>query len=764
MVLVQLESIIQPVGSEFNPMERKPGYQSSLQELKKNQQWLNLALQAGGMGMWYHYPGEDYFFLDRQLCMLLDLEVPEVGYRKLTFQEFLFRVYPEDISRLKRSILSIEKHDKDQNIEFRYINSKGMIKWLSGRGKVLQDEHNQNLLIIGLNFDITEKKQKEMLTIESEARLNTALMEAPVPAMLFDEDGKFLLINKVITKITGYTAAELPNLESWVSKFYHENDRPKIREGISHLFSAKQSIDEGEFRIKIKDGSYRTWHFYTSPLGNTISGKSLLVSMATDVTVQKQIEDALRESEQQLQNIINSIPQIVWKANRRQKKYINKLWFEFTGQPESENGTDRWLDYLHPEDLDKVNLAIEDAMHNNHEYLKEYRIRKKDGTYEWFLSKAKAFMDHDGDYHWFGTTTNIHDQKRNELLIEEKANEFQTLAENIEHHVWIQNKNMIPVYLNSKWKDYTGLSGIDQTGANWRQVFNPDDLEKAELEWRDLMHNHRFYEGEVRIRNHEGIYRWFLVRAVPVFDEKGELIEFIGTNTDIHEQKVLEHLKDEFLNIASHELKTPLTIVKGYAQLIHNNQLVQDNEELIGYSKHLNLAIDKMNRLITDLLELSRIETGNFEQYSFENIEMSTFIQELCGKYLQLYPGFVIQFLGHDDIIINGNPLRMEQVMDNLVSNAVKYSGVNSIEIRLEAVNDHCLVHVIDKGIGIPFDKHNAVFDRFYRIISHSKSSGLGIGLYITREIIKNHGGEIWVENDYNAGAHFIFKIPCMRC
>ena len=225
----------------------------------------------------------------------------------------------------------------------------------------------------------------------------------------------------------------------------------------------------------------------------------------------------------------------------------------------------------------------------------------------------------------------------------------------------------------------------------------------------------------------------------------------------------LSRLKDEFLSIASHELRTPVTSIKGYTQLAKT--LIREND-LTTSEEYLDIAldqIDRMSRLILELLDVSRIETGRLE-IRREPIPWTTFVNDVVHRHHTAVSDRRFQLnlpVGHKRVI--GDRDRLEQVLGNLMENAVKYSPDGSeILVTVEDRGDQLVTSVADRGIGIPTDELGQVFERFHRgrQVSSTNYGGLGLGLYITKQIVERHGGTIWVESREGQGTTFSFSLP----
>jgi len=225
----------------------------------------------------------------------------------------------------------------------------------------------------------------------------------------------------------------------------------------------------------------------------------------------------------------------------------------------------------------------------------------------------------------------------------------------------------------------------------------------------------------------------------------------------------LSRLKDEFLSIASHELRTPVTSIKGYTQLA--KMLIKEGD-LSTSEEYLDIAldqIDRMSRLILELLDVSRIETGRLE-IRREPIAWPQFVRDVVHRHHTAVSDRRFHVSVPDDgKIVTGDRDRLEQVLGNLLENAVKYSPEGSdVTVAVEDKGETLVTAVCDRGIGIPADELNQVFERFHRgrQVSSTNYGGLGLGLYITKEIIERHGGAIWVESKEGHGTTFFFSLP----
>jgi two-component system sensor histidine kinase/response regulator len=234
-------------------------------------------------------------------------------------------------------------------------------------------------------------------------------------------------------------------------------------------------------------------------------------------------------------------------------------------------------------------------------------------------------------------------------------------------------------------------------------------------------------------------------------------IEF--RKTAQQEAQAASKRKDEFMSIASHELKTPLASLKAYVQLMERS--LDKDDKVRAYVDRTLVQINKLNNLIVDLLDTSRIENGKLK-LNESLFNFGKLIKDSVEMISQTYPDYEIRILGGSDVLLLGDELRLEQVILNYLTNAIKYSpDAKMIEIECSTENGNLVVAVRDFGIGIPKQNQAEVFQKFYRVEETARRfQGLGIGLYICFEIIRRHRGKCWLESEPGKGSTFYFSLP----
>jgi PAS domain S-box-containing protein len=238
----------------------------------------------------------------------------------------------------------------------------------------------------------------------------------------------------------------------------------------------------------------------------------------------------------------------------------------------------------------------------------------------------------------------------------------------------------------------------------------------------------------------------------------------IGFVLDITERKELDQRKDEFISMASHELKTPVTSLKGFLNLLQRRLKTQEDEKALHYLMRMDAQVHKLIKLINDLLDLSKMQTGQLA-YREEYFAMDALVQEVVENVQETTQIHSLLLEGQTGAEVFGDRDRIGQVLINLLNNAIKYSPqANRVLVRIAKEEQAISVSVQDFGIGIADEHQHKIFERFYQVTDAAEKTypGLGIGLYISCEIIKRHGGRLWVESQKGAGSTFHFSLPLL--
>ncbi|RYY52980.1 MAG: PAS domain-containing sensor histidine kinase, partial [Chitinophagaceae bacterium] len=271
------------------------------------------------------------------------------------------------------------------------------------------------------------------------------------------------------------------------------------------------------------------------------------------------------------------------------------------------------------------------------------------------------------------------------------------------------------------------------------------------------------YDVEYRTVDAEnGKLRWVRAKGRVLFNGNGDPLRFIGSVLEITDQKEVEIRKNDFIGMVSHELKTPLTSLKAYTQLLNERAKSKDDQFEINALAKVENQVNKMTNMINGFLNVARLESGKIHLIRAD-FSLNEMIRELLADIDVIYTSHTITFRPSPELMVTADREKIEQVIINLVSNAVKYSNKGTVvEISCRMVDKDAVITVADEGIGIHPQDREKLFTRFYRV-ENSKTktiSGFGIGLYLSAEIVRRHDGRIWVESVKGQGSSFQFTLP----
>jgi len=327
------------------------------------------------------------------------------------------------------------------------------------------------------------------------------------------------------------------------------------------------------------------------------------------------------------------------------------------------------------------------------------------------------------------------------------------------HRVVVFNRALAQL---SGWSAAAGLGRHHDEVVRWAHLETNLDLSSAVAGGWPLPSARPLYvEGDLR-RQSGGTVSVGITYA-PLFDREGRLVNIIANVRDITRFREADEIKSTFISVISHELKTPVALIKGYADTLLREDACWDLETMRESLMIVIEEADRLNQLIDNLLDASRLQAGALP-LEIDQVALDALAERVAGHF-RTQTGIhqvVVNFPPHFPVV-EGDPRRLEQVLNNLVSNAIKYSPAGGrIEVRGRALPNEVVVTVSDQGVGIPFEEQPRVFERFFRGTRErrQRTPGAGLGLYLVKAIVEAHAGRIWVESNPGEGAAFSFAIP----
>jgi len=366
------------------------------------------------------------------------------------------------------------------------------------------------------------------------------------------------------------------------------------------------------------------------------------------------------------------------------------------------------------------------------------------------------------------------EQVGTQRALRESEEKFRTMTEAMPQMVWSGLPDGQNDYSNGRWCEFTGLSRAELAGMQWLDVVHPDDLPALQARWRHSMESGTLFESEHRLRRHDGEYRWALNRGLPVRDETGRILRWMGTVTDVHDQKLAaEELKaanarkDEFLAMLAHELRNPLAPISTAAQILKLPG--GDPKRSLQASDVIARQVKHMVELVDDLLDVSRVTRGLVE-LEREPVDLADVVQaaiEQARPLVERKGHTLATRLGEAHVSVTGDRKRLVQVMVNLLNNAAKYTpDGGEIKVGAELAPGEIRLSVIDNGIGIDAALLPEVFELFTqaRRTPDRAQGGLGLGLALVRSMVGLHGGRVEARSDGpGRGSRFDVVLPLLN-
>jgi PAS domain S-box-containing protein len=625
----------------------------------------------------------------------------------------------------------------------------------------------------------SEQKSAEVALQESEERLNAIINQSSAVIFLKDIQGRYFLVNRQFELLFNTTNEQIQGKTDWdifppqVASVLRANDQQALESGNLLKFEETVSLNVG----------IRTYIADKFPLFNTNGVPYAICGISTDITERKCFEDSLRRSERLYRTLIDNFPNGAAMLFDRELRYLVAGGFGLAAvgmSKEDFEGKTIW------EILSAETCAVLEPLYR--------QALAGEATVTEIPFGSRLYINHllpirDELENVIGgvvITQDITESKQAEVALKQSELNFRTLADTMPQIIWTARPDGWLDYYNQRWYEYTGMTWEQTQGWGWKPVLHPDDLQKCVDVWSESVSTGKPYQIEYRFRRaSDGQYRWHLGRAFPLRNEKGEVVKWFGSNTDIDDKKRTEEtlrnalqqaqaareeaeranrIKDEFLAILSHELRTPLNPILGWAKLLKGGKLspAKTVEALNIIERNAKLQVE----LIEDLLDVSRIIRGKLV-LNVSNVCLESIISQALEtiRLAAESKAIKIQTIFEPDVgQVIGDPVRLQQIVWNLLSNAIKFTpNGGRVNVSLKHVANNAEIEVSDTGKGIKLDFLPKIFDYFSQEDSTitRQFSGLGLGLPIVRNLVELHGGTIEANSlGIGQGATFTVRLP----
>jgi PAS domain S-box-containing protein len=654
--------------------------------------------------------------------------------------------------------------------EYRLRRLDGEYRWHIGRIVPLHDKEGKVISWFGTATDVQDLKHTEELLRASEERLRLTMESATDYAIItLDTHNIIEGWSNGAQHIFGYTEAEAIGQSGAI--IFTPEDRA--------INAPQQEIDTACTEGRAKD---ERWHmrangsrFYMSgvmsPIRDDKGTVTGYVKVARDMTDDQLSAERLRQSEERHRIVLEAAEFGAWDWDIVTDKIIwSDRFYELMGLiPDNKPKTyQEFMSLIHPEDLERMRDPVPPSGEQSMLYQAEFRItRANDKSVRWMNGYGKT-IDYDDTgraTRMTGVIFDITGRKEAESALVRAQEQLKLALSASAIGIWIHDLGTNRMEWTREQELLFGLEPGTFKGNfdEWKHCVHADDLPKLLEDYNVAAINKQHFEAEYRIVCPTDVVRWMLAKSKTYASANGTPEYTMGATIDITERKQLEQQKEEFIGIASHELKTPVTSIKAYTEILEHRFRNEGDEPSVALMTKLARQVDRLATLIHQLLDVTKV-TGGQLNLDPERFDLNLLIEE---RLEELRATTII----HDFIFNPGDipPIvadrdRIGQVLVNLVGNAIKYSPHGGkIIISSQVRNDHKVeVAVQDYGIGMEPAMLGRIFERFFRAnnVNASLYPGLGLGLYISSEIIKRHKGTFNVKSAKEEGSTFSFTLP----
>lgn len=726
-----------------------------------------------------------------------------------------------ELRKLLEKILPEKSVFNDFEVTHAFSNIGERVMLLNAR-EVISKNSSEKLILLSIE-DITEKVIARREIETSEKRYSMIFMQSPFAfAVLKGKDMVISLANDSVKEIWG----KGENIEGKALL----QVLPEIKDGpvpalLDKVYSTGTPYHGYELLVPIqRNGKLEDVYFnfayqpYLEADG-TVSGITIIAYEVTnEVILQKKIE----ESEKRFRLMAELMPQKVWTADAAgNKNYFNQTLLDYAGMSFEELMGTGWEKIMHPEDWEKNKKQWQESLSTGKDYVLENRLRRKDGKYLWHLTRAVAIKDEDGKIKmWVGSKTEIQEQQEQkeelEKFVAKRTSELQEANKELEkknQELFITREKLMSEYsrslieasldplitinpegmitdINQAAVNITGLSREDITGSDFFTYFT--DEEKAKQLHADVFTKMFVTDFPLTIRNDK--HTEVLFNGSVYKNDKGKVIGAVLVARDITELKRIEkelteakvfaelatvmaedakskaesamQAKQQFLSNMSHEIRTPMNAIIGFTKVILKTELTAKQKE---YLTAIKLSGDALIVLINDILDLAKVDAGKmlFELIPFKMaLSISAMLHLFETKIQEKNLKLEVEIDKKIPEVLLGDPVRLHQIIINLVSNAVKFTSTGKITVSVQLLDEdeeYVTIEftVTDTGIGISPDKIEKIFENFQQASSGTSRlyGGTGLGLAIVKQLVESQGGKIFVKSKIDEGSVFSFTL-----
>lgn len=607
--------------------------------------------------------------------------------------------------------------------------------------------------------EITERKKAEETLRKSEAQLRALVKNLPGGAVfIVDHHLRFLLAEGEALSATGVDSQDI------VGKEIDKMPLPELLKNSGSHFKLALNGKSFEFEHQVNN---HTFISRGAPLVNANGDVYAALGISYDITERKKAELALSISEQKLQATMKSAVDfaIITMNNSREVQQWNTGAERILGYSFKEiQGQSADVIFTKEDQAAGMPLQEQETAARQGYAEDERWHQRKDGSLVYMSGVMRPIINA-GVTGFVKVARDMTQQKQAEEQIRIFGERNRIALQSAEMAAWDWDVSGDKVVWNEQHYLLFGVQPGpgEHDSSYFLQFIFEDDKELVIKSLTEAIEKTGVYRAEFRIvRMDTQEIRWMSDFGRAIEWENNKALRMVGVMFDITDRKKLEQQKEDFLSIASHELKTPVTSIQAYGELLEDIFEENSDDASVSLLKKMNAQVSRLNTLISDLLDTTKILEGQLSLIQ-ENFDLAELIREVSAEMQQLSSMHKLDLNCSENFVVHADRLRIAQVISNLLSNAIKYSPDGGmILIGCEIFDNYIRVSVTDEGIGIPQEVQNKIFNRFFRV-QHATANpmpGMGLGLYISAGIIHRHYGTIGVSSHNRRGSTFYFTLP----
>lgn len=634
--------------------------------------------------------------------------------------------------------------------------------------------YSYNKKIVGVGVlvrDISETEELQEKLQQQSRVLSTIISTSNDQIIMYDNNFRFIFINKLAEKAIGIKNEEV------VGKNPEELGLPQ--NAIERLGNELKIVSNtqkpvfGERKYKLQNGEEKYIGYSLNPIVFNNKVESVVVHRH-DITERKKFEEALKRSEEKFRKLFESDTIGILITDQSGNIYeANDEFLKIIGftRSELESGKLNWQNLTTPEYKEISNQLLADVLTNKKNFLVEKEYFRKDRTRVPVVVGGVLLDEKSKQILTF--VLDVTKRKKAEMELENAKHQLEAILQNVADGINAYDKDGNLLFTNDTAAIFSGFdSSKDMIENKKKQIKKSKRFELRDklgniYQPRKFLSEDVFRDGlskDTEVQSYDKIKNknyWLRIKSNPVLDKFKNAKMVVNIISDITQSKEIEKRKDEFISMASHELKTPITSIKLFIEILQKTINQGNTEKASKYLFRINEEVDKLTELVNDLLDISKIEAGRLE-FRKEMFSLEKLIKETI-QIMKSTTSHRIVLKGAVKKNVYADKNRISQVLINLITNAIKYSPqANKINMGIKTTENEVTVSIKDYGIGISKENQKKIFNRFFSIYNKKWETlpGLGLGLYISSEIIKRHGGKIWVDSNPGKGSTFYFSLP----